>query len=94
MSLVGQELFTLPGHMSLPSISSRARFARSLVFCVVFYRSLFVLIWLVFALSPLIRLMDCDYPFCFFNLFTAIIDSSFVAQIEEMIVYPSRYGFL
>ena len=67
MSLVEQELFTLPGHMSLPSISSRARFARSLVFCVVFYRSLFVLIWLAVTLSVLTRFMDCDYPFCFFN---------------------------
>ncbi len=70
--------------MSSPSILSRARLARSLVLCVVFCRSLFVLI----------RFMDCDYPFCFFKLFTAIIDSSFVAQIEEMTAYPSRYGFI
>jgi hypothetical protein len=34
--LVGQELFTLPEHLSSPPIFGRVRVARSLVFCVMF----------------------------------------------------------
>ena len=37
-----QELLILPGHMSSPPVFSGVRVARSLVFCVVFCRSLFV----------------------------------------------------
>jgi len=51
MSLVQQELFTLSEHMSSPSILSRVRFGRSLVFCVVFCRSLFVLFCLAILLA-------------------------------------------
>ena len=40
---VEQELPTLPEHLSLPPVFSGVRLARSLAFCVVFCRSLFVL---------------------------------------------------
>ena len=40
-----QELVTLPEHLSSPQVLSWIRFARSLVFCVVFCRSLFVLLY-------------------------------------------------
>jgi hypothetical protein len=40
---VEQELSTLPEHLSSPMVFSGVRVARSLVFCAVFSRSLFVL---------------------------------------------------
>ena len=44
VSLVKQELPTLPEHLSSTSVFSRVRVTRSLVFCVMFCRSLFVLL--------------------------------------------------
>ena len=54
---------------------SGVRVARSLVFCVVFCRSLFVLIspFLIIVLSVLLRSTDFDYPFVFFKLFLHFI---------------------
>jgi hypothetical protein len=49
------------------SVCSRVRVARSLVFCVVFCRSLFVLLAIV--LSVLLRFTDSDYPIGIFQLF-------------------------
>ena len=49
-------------------VFSGARVVWSLVFCVVFYRSLFVL--LVIVLSVLLRFTDFDNPFSIFNLFS------------------------
>ena len=46
--LVEQGLLTLPEHMSSPPFFSGVHVARSLVFCVVFYRSLFVLLCIFF----------------------------------------------
>ena len=83
-----QDLFTLPVHMSSPWILSGVRFARSLVFCVMLCRSLFVLFHLALALFVLIRLMDCDYPFCISKLVTVLIDSSFVSHIEKKGTIP------
>ena len=48
VTLVDRELLTLPEHMSSPPVFSRVRVARSLVFCVVFCRSLFVLLSVFF----------------------------------------------
>jgi len=42
---------------------SGVRVTRSLVFCVVFCRSLFVLFLLAIVLSVLLRFTDSDYPF-------------------------------
>ena len=52
-SYVEQELLTLPEHLSSHPGYSRVHGARSLVFCVVFYRSLFVL----FGISSLIPVL-------------------------------------
>jgi hypothetical protein len=54
---------------------SGVRVARSLVFSVVFCRSLFVLIFpfLIIVLSVLLRSTDFDYPFVFFKLFLHFI---------------------
>jgi hypothetical protein len=43
------------------------RVTRSLVFCVVFYRSLFVL-FLLFIVLSVLRITDCDYPIGIFKL--------------------------
>jgi hypothetical protein len=56
MLLVEQELPTLPEHMSLPPVFSAVRVARSFVFCVVFCRLWFVLLF--FFYWPL-----CCLPF-------------------------------
>jgi hypothetical protein len=44
VSLMEQELLTIPEHMSLPSVFSEVRVTRSLVLCVMCGRSLFVLL--------------------------------------------------
>jgi hypothetical protein len=41
--LVEQELLTPPEHLNLPAVFSMVRVAQSLVFCIMFCRSLFVL---------------------------------------------------
>ena len=43
VSLVQQEVLTLPNHLSSLHVYSEVRVARSLVFCVVFCKSVFVL---------------------------------------------------
>ena len=53
--LVGQELHTLLEHMSSIPVVNGVRVVRSLDFCVMFYRSLFVLLsfffWSLYCLS-------------------------------------------
>jgi hypothetical protein len=44
VAIVEQELLTLPEHLRSPRLFCGVRVARSLVFCVVFCRSLFVLL--------------------------------------------------
>ena len=54
VSLVEQEMFTLPHHLSSPPVFSEVLVARSLVFCAMFCRSLFVLFcffWSLYYLS-------------------------------------------
>jgi hypothetical protein len=63
---VEQELLTLPDHLSSPPVFSGVRVARSVVFCVVFCRSLFVLLAIVLSV---LRFTDSDYPFGIFKLF-------------------------
>jgi len=58
--------------MNLPTVFSGVHIARSLVFCVVFCRSLFVLLpffFLAIVLSVLLRITASDYPFVVFKLF-------------------------
>ena len=57
------QLLTLQEHMSLLLV-----LARYLLFCLVFYRSLFVLFLLAIVLSVL-QFTDSDYPFGIIKLF-------------------------
>ena len=67
--LVEQELLTLPEDLSSFLVFSGVCVARSLVFCVVFCRSLFVLFLLAISLSVLLRFMASDYPLGIFKVF-------------------------
>ena len=69
VSLVEQELLTLPGHLSSPPVSSGVRVTRSLVLCVCIVDRCFVLFLLAIVLSVLLRYMDSDYPFGIFKFF-------------------------
>ena len=62
------ELLTSTEHLSSPSDFSGFRVARSLVFCVMFYWSFFVLCPLTIVFSVLLQFTDSDYPFGSFNL--------------------------
>ena len=62
-----QELLTLPERLSSPTVFSGVRVARYLVFCAVFFISLFVLFHLDIVLSVL-RFTNSDYPFGIFKL--------------------------
>jgi hypothetical protein len=79
---VEQELFTLPGHPSSHSIFSGVRVARSLVFCVLFCRSLFVL--LSFLFWPLCCLFFFDLRI----LITPLVLSNF------LVITPSVFNNL
>ena len=57
----GAELPTLPEHLSSHAVVSGVRVVRSLVFCVMFCRSLFVL--LSFSIWSLCCLSSCDLRF-------------------------------
>ena len=61
VSLVEQELITLPEHLSSAPVYSGVRIARSFVFFVVFCRSLLVLFLLTIVFS-ILRCKASDYP--------------------------------
>jgi len=71
MPIVEQELSTLPEHLSSPLVASEVRDARSLVFCVVFCRSLVILLsfFLLAIVLSVLRFTDSDCPFGIFKLF-------------------------
>ena len=58
LPLVEQELLTFPDHLSSPQVFSGVRVARSLVLCVMFCRSLFVLLSLFFCLLCYLSFLD------------------------------------
>ena len=58
LPLVEQELLTFPDHMSSSQVFSGVRVARSLVLCVMFCRSLFVLLSLFFCLLCFLSFLD------------------------------------
>ena len=66
MSLVEQELLTIPEHLRSTPVFSGIRVARSLVFCVMFCRSLFIIFLLAVVLAVLLRFMDIFGVFKFF----------------------------
>jgi hypothetical protein len=69
VSLVDQELLTLPEHMSSPSIFSGVRVTRSLVWYVCFVDRCLSFCTFSFVLSVLLRYTDSDCPFGIFKLF-------------------------
>jgi hypothetical protein len=68
---VEQELLTLVGTPAFIPDFSGIRVARCLVFCVMFCRSLFVLLplYLLAIVLSVLRIMASDYPFGIFTLF-------------------------
>ena len=67
VSLVEQEQHTLPEHLSWLRVFSRVHVAQSLVFCVVFCRSLFdPFLWSMYCLV-LLQIMASDYPIGIFK---------------------------
>jgi hypothetical protein len=58
---VEQEPLTLPEYLGSSPVFSEVRVIRSLVLCVMFCRSLFVLFLLAIVLSVLLRFTDSDY---------------------------------
>ena len=74
MSLLEQELLTLPGHLSSSPVFNGVRVLRSLVFCIVLFRSLFVLfLYLLVTVLSVLRFMDSDYPFgIYFTYFVPV----------------------
>jgi hypothetical protein len=67
MSLVEQELLTLPEHLSSSPVFSGIHVARSLVFYVMFCKSLFVFVWPLYGLS--FEFTVSDYPFWYLYTF-------------------------
>jgi len=73
---------TLPEHMSSSLVFSGVRVAESLVFCVVFWRSLFVLLSFSFA-----HCMVCPLHF----LITPLVSSIFSYTTNKIQKYPDNY---
>ena len=63
--LVEQELLTLPEHPRAPLVFSEVRVARSIIFCVMFCRSLYVFLFffLLAIVLSVLWLTDSDYPY-------------------------------
>jgi len=80
MPLAEQELLTLPEYLGSFPVCSRACFALSWVFCVVYCRSLLGLFIFFFiltiVLSVLLRFTVSDYPFGIFKPIIILLFSS------------------
>ena len=68
-----QELLTLLEYLNLPPVFSGIRVTRPLVLCVMFCRSLFVLLCFTIVVSGLL-ISDSDYPIGIFKLFLTLSD--------------------
>jgi len=68
----GAETAYPSGTLEFTPVFSGVDVSRSLVFCVVFCRSLFVLLATMF--SVLLRFTASDYPFNIFKLFVCLFD--------------------
>jgi hypothetical protein len=74
-----RKLLTLQEHLNSPPVFSGVRVTRSLVLCVMFCISLFVLFFyflLAIVLSVLLRFTDYDYPFGIFRLFLCVLQGT------------------
>jgi hypothetical protein len=88
VSLVEQEVLTLPRHLSSLHVFSEVRVARSLVFCVVFCKSLFVL----FSFDHCIVFRSSIYSF-FLSLWYLQTFLLVYCQIYNIFVYSSHFKF-
>ena len=82
MPLVEQELITLPDHPSSPPLFSGVRVNRSLVLCVLFCRSLFVVCSFSFGhcvVCP--SIYGCWLPSGIFNLFSLFLESKLLNAV-------------
>jgi len=77
VSLVEQEMSTLPEHLSTSPVFSRVRVARSLVFCVVLLDFLLSFCNFSFVMFVLLRFAGSDYPIGIFKLFYSLYCSSY-----------------
>ena len=68
MSLVERKIPTLPEHLSSPPVICSDSCVSILIFCVVFYRSLFVIFLSVIVLSVLPLTTASRYTLCIFKL--------------------------
>ena len=92
VSLVEQELLTLPEHLSSPSVFSGVRITQYLALYVCFVdRCLsFCTFHLVIVLSVLLRYTDSDYLFGIVKLFLRLI----VDHKYNMLIYTTMYFHL
>jgi hypothetical protein len=91
VSLVEQELITLLEHPSSPPIISGVRVIRSLVLCIMYCGSLFVLFLLAIVLFVLLLFTDSDYPFGIFKLFLPHINTIYTFWNLKMHLYYVYY---
>ena len=95
MPNVEQELLTLPEHLRSPLVFSGVPVGRSFVFCIIFWRLLFVplsfFFWPLYYLS-FFNIRHVWLPLWYLQTF--LIDRFFVEQVEEPTIYLSLYGFL
>ena len=101
VSLVEQELPTLPGHMSSPPVFSWIRVTRTLVLCVCFVdrcMSVCPFFRLAIVLFDLLRYTDFDYPFGIFKLFynfrTIVICYPLLYPVESVLTSKSLLSLL
>ena len=77
-----EELFTLPEHLSSPPVFSWVRVALSLVFCVVFCRSLFFVFFCPFSFGHCVVCPSSNYG-CIFGIFKLFL----ILKLQYKIVY-------
>jgi hypothetical protein len=98
MSLVEQELLTLPEHLTSIPVFSGIRVTRSLVLYVCFVDrclSFCVLFLFAIVLSVLLRYTDSDCPFDIFKLLSLKQQSvgRYVGSLDHIILIPSQPVF-
>jgi hypothetical protein len=81
-------MLTLPEHLISHPVFSEVRVARSLVFCVMFRTSLFVLLTIV--LSVFLQFIDSDYPFGIYILFLTYLSQFSKTGCQSKIKYGSH----
>ena len=89
-----QELLTPLKNLSSPPVYYGVHVALSLVFCIVFCRSLFVLFLLAIVLSALLWLMVSGYPFGIFKHFFLLKLLTFSHDIKfKQTLYIIYWGY-